>query len=227
MIAENILYEDKEVIVCRKPAGIATQTPVVGQTDLVSMLKVYRTEKKEEPYIGLVHRLDQPVEGVMLFAKTKEAAAKLSKQVAERDFVKEYYAVVEDVPTEQEGTLVHWLLRDGKTNTSTVVAPNTPESKEAKLEYKVLESIEKDGVKRSLLHVILHTGRHHQIRVQMSAMGHPIVGDRKYGNREQKGYEPLSLCSRRVNFEHPSTGKRMDFTIVPQGKQFHQFSCHL
>lgn len=227
MIAEHILYEDTAVIVCRKPAGIATQTPIVGQTDIVSLLKGYRSGKGEEPYIGLVHRLDQPVEGVMIFAKTKAAAAKLSKQVAERDFVKEYYAVVEGEPKQPEGMLVHWLLRDGRTNTSAVVGENTPEAKEAKLEYKVLETIENNGAKRSLLHVILHTGRHHQIRVQLSATGCPIVGDRKYGRQQQKGYEPLSLCSRRVNFEHPETGKRMDFTIVPQGKQFHQFSCQL
>ena len=214
MIAEHILYEDKSIIVCRKPAGIATQTPVIGQTDLVSMLKVYRSQKGEEPYVGLVHRLDQPVEGVMVFAKTKDAAAKLSKQVAKHDFVKEYYAVAEGVPQQKEGVLVHWLLRDGKTNTSKVVVPNTKDAKEAKLEYFVMASLEDGEKSRSLLHVILHTGRHHQIRVQLSTMGHPIVGDRKYGNPEQKGYEPLSLCSRRVNFEHPDTGKRMDFTLI-------------
>lgn len=227
MIAQNILFEDRDVIVCRKMAGIATQTPEIGQQDLVSMLKTYRVEKKEEPYIGLVHRLDQPVEGVMVFAKNKEAAAMLSKQVAARDFGKEYYAVVEGAVAPSEGELSHYLLRDGKSNTSKVVDKNTAQAKEARLSYRVMEEIQTPGGVRSLLHVELHTGRHHQIRVQLAAIGNPIVGDRKYGKKDQRGYEPLSLCSCRVNFTHPRTGKPMDFSICPQGKQFHQFSCQL
>ena len=227
MIAEKILYEDGQIIVCRKTAGVPTQTTALGEPDLVSMLKNYRAEKNEDPYIGLVHRLDQPVEGVMLFAKTKSAAAILSKQVATRDMGKEYYAVVEGDPKEKEGSLTHWLVRDGKTNTSRVVVKNTPEAKEARLDYRVLGTMEVDGKIRSLIRVYLHTGRHHQIRVQMSATGHPIVGDRKYGEENQRGYEPLSLCSCRLNFRHPETGKEMEFSIQPEGKQFHQFSCYL
>ncbi len=227
MIAEKIIYEDEEIIVCRKPAGIPTQTAALGEPDMVSMLKNYRAEKKEEPYVGLVHRLDQPVEGVMLFAKTKKAAAILSKQVAMRDMEKEYYAVVEGEPSEKEGRLTHWLLRDGKTNTSKVVDKNTSQAKEACLDYKVLGTLEAEGVLKSLVCVSLHTGRHHQIRVQLSAMGYPIVGDRKYGKKNQRGYKPLSLCSYRLNFLHPKTGKEMDFSILPEGKQFHQFSCYL
>jgi len=227
MLKEHIIFEDDTVIVCRKPAGLATQTPVLGQSDLVSQLKNYRAERKEEPYIGLVHRLDQPVEGIMVFAKTKEAAAFLSKQMAERDFVKEYYAVLEGKPEKEKDTLTHWLIRDGRTNTGKVVPPNTAEAKEAKLDYEVLEIIETGMGIRSLVKVHLHTGRHHQIRLQTAAIGCPIVGDRKYGNRQYKGYEPLSLCSCRINFVHPKTKERMDFTIQPQGKQFHQFSCQL
>lgn len=225
MIEKNIIYEDEALIVCRKPAGTATQTPVVGQQDMVSMLKNYRAKRKEEPYIGLVHRLDQPVEGIMVFAKTKEAAADLSKQVAERDFVKEYYAVTEGEFTQTEGTLVNWLLRDGKTNTSQVVQENTPKAKKACLDYKVLEvQTDSNKYKESLIQVFLHTGRHHQIRVQLAAAGHPIVGDRKYGKREQKAYEPLSLCSCRINFIHPVTKKRMDFKIEPTGTRFRGFA---
>jgi len=220
----EIIYEDKQIIVCRKPAGIPTQTPTLGQQDMVSLLKNYRAMKKEEPYIGIIHRLDQPVEGVMLFAKNKETAAALSKQVAERDFGKEYYAVVEGVPKEKNGSLENWLLRDGKTNTSRVVEPQTAQAKEARLEYEVIETVEKDDMKKSLLHVILHTGRHHQIRVQLSAAGYPIVGDRKYGKTIPKGYEPLSLCSCRIRFLHPKTKKIMDFRIQPVGKQFSLFS---
>ncbi len=227
MIAERILFEDKEIIVCHKPAGIATQTAALGQKDMVSLLKTYRAEKNEEAYIGPVNRLDQPVEGVIVFAKTPSVAAALSKQMAERDFGKEYYAVLEGSPREPKGMLEHWLCRDGKTNTSKVVNKNAPQAKRASLEYEVLEMLEQDGQIRSLVHVILHTGRHHQIRVQFAAMGCPIVGDRKYGKRENIGYEPLSLCSARLQFKHPKTGKEMDYTIVPEGKLFHQFSCQL
>ena len=227
MITKNILFEDNEIIVCRKDAGIATQTASVGQMDMISLLKNYRVQKKEEPYIGLVHRLDQPVEGVMVFAKTKAAAANLSKQVAQRDFGKEYFAVVNGCPKEAEGVLEHYLYRDGKTNTSSVVLPEHPQAKKARLRYAVLGSVDNGGKTQSLVHVELDTGRHHQIRVQLSAMGHPIVGDRKYGDTAQSSYEPLSLCSCRLNFCHPKTGKKMDFSIQPEGKQFHQFSCHL
>ncbi|MEI3279403.1 MAG: pseudouridine synthase [Eubacterium ramulus] len=133
----EIIYEDEAIIVCRKEAGVAVQTARAGQADVVSLLKNYRAKKKEEPYIGLIHRLDQPVEGVMVFAKTPQATAKLSAQVSSRSMEKEYLAVTTGVPEPQKGELRDWLLRDGKTNTSAVVARGTSQAKEAVLDYEV------------------------------------------------------------------------------------------
>ena len=138
----EIIFEDDAVIVCRKEAGVAVQTARAGQADMVSLLKNYRAKKKEEPYIGLIHRLDQPVEGVMVFAKTKQAAAKLSVQVSSRSMEKEYLAVTEGIPQPSEGELCDWLLRNGRTNTSQVVEPGTPQAKDAKLRYQVEQTDE-------------------------------------------------------------------------------------
>ncbi|MCR4956738.1 MAG: RNA pseudouridine synthase [Lachnospiraceae bacterium] len=216
----DIIYEDKDIMVCYKEAGIATQSAGSRSMDMVSLLANYRKNQGEEPYIGLVHRLDQPVEGVMVFGKNKTATANLSKQVQKRSFSKKYYAVVWGMPQEKD-TLVDYLKRDGKTNTSKVVSENEPDSKMAKLEYRVLDRKEE----QSLLLVLLHTGRHHQIRVQLSSHGCPIVGDRKYGKTtENMGYMPLGLCSCFIQFQHPVTGKEMQFQIDPKGAAFSPFT---
>lgn len=175
----EILYEDEAVLVCRKEAGVAVQTARSAQQDMVSLLKNYRAAKKETPYIGVIHRLDQPVEGVMVFAKTPQAAAKLSAQVSGRSVEKEYLAVTAGVPQPESGKLRDFLRRDGRTNTSSVVAEGTPDAKEARLSYRV-EQTSADGA-RALVLVRLETGRHHQIRVQMAHAGYPLEGDRKYG----------------------------------------------
>ena len=222
----EIIYEDEAIIVCRKEAGVAVQTARAGQADVVSLLKNYRAKKKEEPYIGLIHRLDQPVEGVMVFAKTPQATAKLSAQVSSRSMEKEYLAVTTGVPEPQKGELRDWLLRDGKTNTSAVVARGTSQAKEAVLDYEV-EQVLEDG-QQALVHIWLHTGRHHQIRVQMSHHGWPLVGDRKYGRKNESlpGMRsiPLALCSYRLEFLHPTSKKKMQFQITPKGQAFHLFS---
>lgn len=215
----EIIYEDEAIIVCRKEAGVAVQTARAGQADVVSLLKNYRAKKKEEPYIGLIHRLDQPVEGVMVFAKTQQAAAKLSAQVSSRSMEKEYLAVTTGVPKPQKGELRDWLLRDGKTNTSAVVDKGTPQAKEAVLDYEV-EQVSENG-QQALVHIWLHTGRHHQIRVQFAHAGYPLVGDTKYGKSEQNSrYCPVALCSCRIGFVHPVTKKKMEFVIEPKGKAF-------
>lgn len=229
----NMLYEDNALLVCVKPAGIPVQTSKAGQGDLVSELKTYRVKKKEEPYIGLIHRLDQPVEGVMVFAKTRKAAAELSKQVRTRQIEKEYLAVVcglpggEEVHIDDSGKrpesmccdsdaqwfqLHDYLLRDGKTNTSMVVPKETPGAKEALLLYTVLEN--NPDTNRSLVRIKLHTGRHHQIRVQFAHAGFPLYGDMKYGQPLPKGvYCPIALCSCKIGFVHPVTGERMEFEL--------------
>ena len=203
----NILYEDEEVIVCEKPAGVAAQTKRLGQADMESLLKNYRAGKGEQPYIGVVHRLDQPVRGVMVFAKTKEAAADLSRQVQTKMADKFYYAVTDGVPEQKKGTLEDYLLRDGKTNTSKVVSKSTEGAKAARLNYEVTAQNKTNAV----LRIRLDTGRHHQIRVQLSHAGLPICGDAKYG----KAGGPLCLCAYKVIFSHPRTGNRMEFEVNP------------
>ncbi len=206
-----MLYEDDAVLVCVKPAGVAVQTRQPGQPDMESILKNERAGRGEPPEIYVVHRLDQPVSGVMVFAKTKEAAASLGRQIAARAADKCYYAMVEGEPPRKKGTLVDELLRDGKTNTSSVVAHGTCGAKRAELSYEVLEA---SGT-RAVLRIKLATGRHHQIRVQLANAGMPIVGDRKYNFRENlcRTNRPLLLCSYRIGFRHPVTHRKMEFEI--------------
>lgn len=215
----EIIYEDEAIIVCRKEAGVAVQTARAGQADVVSLLKNYRAKKKEEPYIGLIHRLDQPVEGVMVFAKTPQATAKLSAQVSSRSMEKEYLAVTTGCARshkkENFGTgccgMEKQILRR--------CCQGTSQAKEAVLDYEV-EQVLEDG-QQALVHIWLHTGRHHQIRVQFAHAGYPLVGDTKYGKPEQGGrYCPVALCSCRIGFLHPVTKKKMEFVIEPKGKAF-------
>ncbi len=215
----EILYEDEVIIVCRKEAGVPVQTSRAGQADMVSALKNYRARKKEEPYIGLVHRLDQPVEGVMVFAKTKAAAALLSAQVSSRQVEKQYLAVLNGIPTKRSGELKDYLLRDGKTNISQVVPQGTPGAKFAHLSYEVLKT--DCGENRALVRIMLHTGRHHQIRVQFAHAGCPVYADTKYGEPLPEGsYCPTALCSCRIGFVHPVTKQEKVFEIRPRGKGF-------
>lgn len=207
----SILYEDEELLVCRKPAGVAVQTKKLGQADMESLLKNYRVARGEQPYIGVVHRLDQPVEGVMVFAKTKEAAAALGCQIAAKFADKCYYALVDGAPEKKRGTLVDYLVRDGRTNTSSVAECGTKDAKRAELSYEVTE--QKSG--RAVLKIRLETGRHHQIRVQLAHAGMPIVGDRKYNFKENiaPSGEGLCLCSYRIGFRHPKSHKNLAFEI--------------
>lgn len=207
----HILYEDDAILVCIKEAGVATQTKQIGQKDMESMLRTYRMQKGEASYIGVVHRLDQPVQGVMVFAKTKEAAADLSRQVSTKAADKYYYAVTDGVPEKKTGTLEDYLLRDGKTNISKVVTKQTSGAKRAELTYEVLEKSET----QALLKIKLATGRHHQIRVQMANAGWPLVGDRKYNFKENMkcGSGLMCLCSYKLAFTHPVTKKKLEFEI--------------
>lgn len=232
-----IRYEDAEVIVVHKPPFLAVETRDPRQQDLVSLLINRRVANGEAAFAGVVHRLDQPVEGLLVLAKTKEAAAILSAGLRGGDFAKEYLAVVTGV-TEESGTLIHTLKKDGKTNTSAVVPAGTAGGKEARLSYERLSAADE----KSLLRIRLDTGRHHQIRVQFAAIGHPLVGDVKYGGglgsetasdtgkagrrngagRVQTG-QPLALCSCRMVFVHPRTGKIMEFETTPTGAGFEEW----
>ena len=213
----EILFEDKDILICRKPAGVATQTKRLGQQDMESLLKNYRAKNGEPPYIGIVHRLDQPVEGLMVFAKNQQAAAHLSKQVQDRVIGKYYYAILKNTPAQREGVLEDYLLTDKKTNFTQVVESKMEGAKKAKLEYKVLESKEN----KTLVDIKLHTGRQHQIRVQMANAGCPLMGDNKYGEAGAKNQ--LALCSYKLEFEHPSKKSPMRFEIQPLGKVFVEF----
>ena len=159
----------------------------------------------------------------IVIAKTKQAAAKLSVQVSSRSMEKEYLAVTEGIPQPSEGELCDWLLRNGRTNTSQVVEPGTPQAKDAKLRYQVEQTDEEQ--QKALVHIWLHTGRHHQIRVQFAHAGYPLMGDTKYGREAVAGrYCPVALCSCRIAFIHPVTGKEMEFTIRPKGNVFTQMA---
>lgn len=211
----EIIYEDSSILICKKAAGIATQTPRVGDADMVSLIKSYRAQKGEDTYLGVVHRLDQPVEGVMAFAKDKASAASLSAQIQNGTFEKYYYAVVLGQVAADRATLEDYLLRDGKVNVSSVVAQGTPGAKFARLFYETV-SVFSD---RSLLRVKLDTGRHHQIRVQLSHAGHPLIGDKKYG-QGAPGYLPLALCAYHIGFTHPKTHAFVTYDIPPSGPAF-------
>ena len=227
-IRDYILYEDKDILVCHKPAGIAVQNARVGSMDMESLLKNYIAQKTpgKMPYLGIVHRLDQPVEGVLVFALNAKAAAELNRQMMSGKIKKIYLAVTEGEIKAEKATLENWLKKDNRTNSSSVVAAGSAGAKKAVLSYEMLESkkIEKEesgqnGKARSLIQICLDTGRHHQIRVQMAHAGMPLVGDRKY-NPNQSGQEPLALCSAKLGFQHPVTKKKLEFQVVPVGSAF-------
>lgn len=218
----EIVFEDDTIIVCVKPSGTATQTASLISQDMVSLLKNHLTRQarkngtpiKGEPYLAVIHRLDQPVEGLLVFAKTKQAASDLSGQLQKDHFGKYYMAVTEGIPSSSESTLTDYLIRDGKTNLSSVCSPETPGSKKAILTYQVVSTKNQDDVPLSVLRIHLLTGRHHQIRVQLSHAGFPLVGDRKY-NPNGIPARRLSLCAYRLDIHHPVSGKAMHFEITP------------
>ena len=235
---KEILFEDKEIIVCHKKAGIPVQSARLGQKDMVSILNNYLAEKGEKVQVNVVHRLDQPVEGVIVFAKTKKAAAGLSKQIQQGSMRKIYHAVCcvesetwikdpQNIETEVY-QLTDYLVKDGKTNSSRVCCPKDKAAKKAELEFKILKINEEEGRKCLLAEIELKTGRHHQIRVQMSHAGLPLYGDQKYNQRweeylisgVQRG---LGLCAVSLTFEHPVKGKKMTFQVEPEGEVFRRF----
>ena len=222
-IEENILYEDKEILVCRKTAGMPVQAAKIGTMDMESALKNYLAQKTpgKIPYLGVVHRLDQPVEGILVFAKTSEAAGNLSKQMMAGGAGKYYLAVTEGKAKSSEGTLTDYLKKNGKANMSQVVSANTQGAKKRSFTIKSGSAGDKRK-SRTLLKIRLETGRHHQIRVQLSHEGLPLLGDRKYNPSGEKGTS-LGLCSSCLEFKHPRTGKMMKFETEPQGSAFLDF----
>lgn len=228
----KIIYEDKDIIVCHKMAGLAVQTGKIGASDLVSELKNYLmktqpAQQKKAPYLGVVHRLDQPVEGVILFAKSQAAAGALNKQLTTGMINKCYYAVAAGVADKEQGTLIDYLVKDAKTNASSVTTKD--KGKESKLEYTLLSKAVVDDKTYALYDIHLLTGRHHQIRVQMANSNLPLLGDRKYGSETSNelstklNVKNVALCAYKLEFIHPTTKKKTEFKIRPEGKIFQQF----
>ncbi|MFA9379381.1 MAG: RluA family pseudouridine synthase [Lachnotalea sp.] len=216
----NLVFEDNYVIVCQKPPGIPVETAKVGIIDMVSELRNYVNDKTGNSYLGVVHRLDQPVEGVMVFAKNQFAAAGLSKQISLNKMKKYYLAVLCGEPTRKEDTLVDYLVKNGRINVSTIVDKSIAGAKKSELIYKIVAS--KDQL--SLAEIELITGRHHQIRVQMANVNLPLWGDVKYNHEflDQRGVAP-ALCAYKLEFVHPKTNKIMKFEIEPSGEMFKLF----
>lgn len=235
----EILYEDNSILVIRKPAGLAVQSARVGQPDVVSELKSYLVKqsgvRRGEPYLAVIHRLDQPVEGVLVFAKEKNAAAVLTRQLSEGTLNKQYYAVLCGYPETSEGELVDYLRKVGTVaEVVTGREKHFPDAKMAKLHYQILEKVDQPCA-LSLADICIETGRFHQIRVQFAHVGLPLLGDIKYGSAqagEKEGGKPttgngnyrgVALCAYALAFEHPVSHKKMTFRVTPQNPAFAQF----
>lgn len=243
----NILFEDQSIIVAEKPVGLESQATRKLEPDMVSEIRKHihklstsASGKRGEPYVGVIHRLDRPVGGIMVYAKTKEAAAALSRQVQDRTMEKYYLAIVCGKPVDNVGNFVDNLYMNREENYSVIVDKSKKEGKRAELSYRVLSRAEEKNL--TLLEIQLKTGRHHQIRVQLAGHGLPIWGDARYNpqfggtlpveEREEKGSEsfrtpasrgPLALAAVSLSFTHPSSGKKMTFSIKPASGAFRNF----
>ncbi|RHW40449.1 RNA pseudouridine synthase [Neobacillus notoginsengisoli] len=209
-----ILFEDNHLLLVEKPINVPVQEDSSGDLDLLTALKddlKLRYQKPGNVYLGLVHRLDRPVGGVMVFAKTSKAASRLSDMIRRHVIERKYLAVVHGTPNKKRAQLVHYLHKDHRKNKVSAVSPDHPNAKKAVLEYEVLAS--KKGF--SLLSVNLHTGRPHQIRVQLSTIGHPIFGDQKYGEHLTKPGQQIALWAHSIHFEHPVGKEPIEVYSIP------------
>ncbi len=224
----SILYEDNHLLVVIKPYNLPTQEDESRDPDLLTMLKSYLKKKYNKPgdvFLGLVHRLDRPAGGVMVFAKTSKAASRLSEAIRMRAFDKVYLAVIHGTPTPLAGSLHHWLSKDPSSYDVSVVQPSVQGAKEAWLDYTVIKSMM--TLRESKLHlsvpddklcivrIQLHTGRSHQIRVQFAAIGHPLWGDQRYGTHVNRVGQQLALWSHEISFKHPTRFEQMQFRADP------------
>ena len=209
MDTPRIIFEDNHLLVAYKPKGYLSQSDGSDAPDMLNFLKSYIKEKYNKPgnvFLGLLHRLDRNVEGVMVFAKTGKCASRLSEQIRRGDFDKRYEARVQGKLT-GSGRLVNYLVKDGRTNKVTVYDKEVPGSKRCELEYKAIGY--KDGF--TTVDIKLLTGRSHQIRSQFAHAGHPLLGDTKYGGRRSD--DGISLKSYFISFNHPVSGDHLEFTV--------------
>ena len=205
MESPAVIYEDNHLLVVIKPQNVPTVADSSGDQSLQEALKDYTGG-----FVGIVHRLDRVTGGVMVFAKTSKAAARLSEQIKDGTFHKTYYAVVKGEPKNRSATLVHWLAKDSVHNTVAVVPQSTTGAKRAELTYQTVDTVDGD----TLVAVELATGRSHQIRVQMKQIGHPIVGDARYGGN-RSGVKDIALWAYQLEFNHPTTKDRLKFVVYP------------
>ena len=211
----KIIYEDNHIIVVEKMPNIPSQGDKTGDTDMLTIIKEYLKEKYNKPgnvYLGLIHRLDRPVGGVMVFAKTSKAAARLSEQVRNKELKKKYLVIVNGKLDKERDILEDYLLKNERNNLSKVVKEGTKNSKFASLDYEVIKYNEETNL--SVLKINLHTGRHHQIRVQLSSRNHSIYGDQKYGTRGRG--KQIALWAYSLTIKHPITKKEMTFEDYPE-----------
>lgn len=214
----NVLFEDNHLLVVEKPYGIPSQADSSGDPDMLTLCKEYIGEKYDKPgnvYLGLVHRLDRPASGVMVFARTSKAAARLSAQIRSGSFEKTYLCVITGPPPKQSGTLVSYLIKDETAHISRVTNVNAFGTKRAELKYSVIA--QSGGL--YLISVSLLTGRFHQIRSQFASVGASIYGDQKYGPRIIKSQ--LALYSYKLCFSHPISKEKLCFSSTPK---FHPFT---
>lgn len=213
----KVMYEDNHIIVVEKIVNIPSQADKTGDEDMLSLIKAYLKEKYNKPgnvYLGLVHRLDRPVGGVMVFAKTSKAASRLSEEVRNKTFQKEYLVICNGKMDKEKDTLVDYLWKDEKKNTSYVVKSTKKNAKQAILDYEVIKYDKEQDL--SVLKINLHTGRHHQIRVQLSSRMHAIYGDNKYHGRGAR--TGICLWAYKLTIIHPVTKEQMIFTDLPEQK---------
>lgn len=218
----TVLYEDNQIVVVIKPQNVPSAPDDSGDLDMLSMVKNYIKEKYNKPreaFIGLVHRLDRPTGGIMVFARNSKSAKRLSEQFLTHDVEKTYYAITNGVVKIKTDHLVNYLKKDEKENIVKIAPMSEQGAKKAELVYKVLETTDKE----SLLEVKILTGRSHQIRLQLSNIGYPLVGDVKYG-KEKGRTQNLGLWAGKLAFVHPTTKERLVFLATPQGKPWDKFN---
>ncbi len=212
-----VIYEDNHIIVVNKRSGDIVQGDKTGDIPLSEIVKKYIAKKYNKPgavYLGVVHRLDRPTSGIVIFARTSKALTRLNKSFAERKTQKTYWAFVKNAPPETSGILTHYLKRNTKQNKSYAHKKEVPDSKKAILEFRVIKKLNTFY----LLEIDLHTGRHHQIRSQLAAIGSPIKGDLKYGYAKSNKDGSISLLSRKLALTHPVKKEEMTFIAdVPEG----------
>jgi len=209
-----IIYEDNHLLVVEKPVNVPTQQDSSNDRDLLTMMKEYIKFEYNKPgnvYLGLVHRLDRPVGGVMVFAKTSKAASRLSEQIRVGEFKKTYLAVIHGRPEKLSGRLEHYLLKDSGANMVRIVDSNTVGAKKAILDYECMAV--SDAL--TLVKIDLHTGRSHQIRVQFAGIGHPLFGDQKYGLEFSRRGQQIALWSNKIVLTHPTLKEKMSFNSTP------------